>query len=425
MQSPSVARLVTSAEPEGTTERKAPRNSKFKTPNHTPILEVAIVLVPLIGAVSGVLLARTLGPTGRGYIAAFTVGVQFVGFCCGLSLDKGLIHELAIRGGRGAAVWRAAWRPTILLSAAAALIGLAWGAVIHLPPAMLVFLGVGAAFTVLSEVVSAWAIGHHYMLACSIWRLLFPVLWTISIVLLVPFANSSNDMAIVTALGLAYCLALAISTVWLARATGVPEWGFGRKGIATGLISYSLRFHPSSMANFLGSRIDLIMAPLFLTPADVGLYAVALAPAALAGAPGSAIAIRGMAGSPMPHRRVLLPAYLLSVAGALLVLPWVLPWLFGAEFAPAVVPAQILILSVLVAMVTTSVAASMAARRQLGLSATLQGGILGLTVVGVAVTWWCGGGILGLALAVLVARTLGAGVSLVLARAKPELGHLA
>lgn len=410
---------MTSAEPEGTTARKIPRITKFRTPNHTPILEVAIILVPLIGAVSGVLLARTLGPTGRGYVASFTVGVQFVGFCCGLSLDKGLIHELAIRGGRGVAAWRAAWRPTVLLSAGAALIGLVWGAVIHLPTSMLVFLGMGAALTVLSEVVSAWAIGHHYMLACSIWRLVFPVLWTISIVALVPFATSTNDTVIVTALGLAYCIALAISTIWLGIVTGVPGWKLGHKGIATGLISYSLRYHPSSMANFLGARIDLIMAPLFMTPANVGLYAVALAPAALAGAPGSAIAIRGMAGSSMPHRRVLLPAYLLSVAGALLILPWALPWLFGTEFAPAVVPAQLLTLSVVVAMVTTYVAASMAARRQLALSASLQSGILVLTVVGVGVTWWRGGGILGLALAVLVARTLGAGASLVLSRAQP------
>lgn len=407
---------MTSAQPEDASAREIQRSSTFRTPNHTPVLEAAIILVPLIGAISGVLLARTLGPTGRGYIAAFTVGVQFVGFCCGLSLDKGLIHELAIRGGRGAAVWGAAWRPTVLLSAVAGVIGVAWGAAIHLPTSMLVFLGVGSALTVLSEVVSAWAIGHHYMVACSIWRLLLPILWTTSIVLTVPFAGSTNDTVIVTVLGLAYCIALAVSTIWLARATGVPGWKLRRKGIATGLISYSLRYHPSSMANFLGSRIDLIMAPLFLTPADVGLYAVALAPAALAGAPGSAIAIRGMAGSSMPHRRVLIPAYLLSVACALLLLPWVLPWLFGAEFAPAVVPAQILTVSVLVGMVTTYVAASMAARRQLGLSASLQGGILAVTVVGVGVTWWSGGGILGLALAVLVARTLGAGASLILAR---------
>ena len=407
---------MTSAERQGANGRETQPDSKLRTANHTPVLEVAIILVPLVGAVSGVLLARTLGPTGRGYVASFTVGVQFVGFCCGLSLDKGLIHELAIRGGRGVAVWRAAWRPTVLLAALAAFCGLAWGAVIHLPTWMLLFLGVGAALTVLSEAVSAWAIGHHYMLACSIWRLVFPVLWTISIVLLVPFATSTSDTVIVTALGLAYCIALAISTIWLARVTGVPGWELGYKGKATGLISYSLRYHPSSMASFLGSRIDLIMAPLFLTPADVGLYAVALAPAALAGAPGSAITLRGMAGSSMPHRRVLIPAYLLSVAGGLLILPWALPWLFGAEFAPAVVPAQVLTLSVLVGMVTTYVAASMAARRHLAMSASLQSGILLLTVVGIGVTWWRGGGILGLALAVLVARALGAGASLVLAR---------
>ena len=117
---------MTPADPgstEATEDRSGPR---LRTPNHTPVLESALILVPFIGAISGVLLARTLGPTGRGYVAAFGVGVQFVGFCCGLSLDKGLIHELAIRGGRGQAVWRAAWRPTVPLAAAAGILGVVW-----------------------------------------------------------------------------------------------------------------------------------------------------------------------------------------------------------------------------------------------------------------------------------------------------------
>jgi O-antigen/teichoic acid export membrane protein len=352
------------------------------------------LVVYALGLVTGPLLARTLGPAGRGDLASVLVPAQL--FCFGLSLglpsaaaylvrhfDRGTLLGTSTLFGvvAGVPVVVACWPLLPGYYAHHGAAALFWAHVFLL--AMPTSVGAGVALSLL------WANGAD--LRWNLWRVAPTALTAVLTVGL--FVTSC--LTVWTALAAAFLGAMATAALLL---HGAVRWGRLRFSVQAlrRQLSYGIRVVAGSAADSVAGRFDQALMVAMVSSADLGLYAVAVT---AAGASGPLAASLGLALFPELRRddsvsarrrrtsRALLAALLCSTAvAAVLALfgPWLLAFLFGSSFAQAATPLRLLLPGQIANDATAPLTASLLASNRPGASSQASLAAAVVTVAGLA-----------------------------------------
>lgn len=342
-----------------------------------------------LGLLTAPVIARTLGPAGRGEVAAVTTYAGLMATLLALGMPVALGHAAGTRkmtvgqARRLARTWALiVVAPTALLTAAVLggpLAGLG-GDVRWMAAALLLA-------TPISVAAYCWQgllLAEGALRPLAVLRLL-PLAGVAVVVLLLA---ALERLTVATLLAASLALALLTAGVTLAYVRDPPS----NRVPLLPTLRYGLRAAVGTFANTLNSRLDQAVLAAVVEPASLGLYAVAVTISSLPMALGQAFGSRtfaqvaGSEGDARGHvsgfqlRRALLVS---SVAALVIALsaPWGIPLLFGAHFAGAVPPTLVLLAATPSLAATAVLAASLNAVGLPGRSS--QGEALALVVTAV------------------------------------------
>ena len=318
------------------------------------------LLTAALGVVSGVLAPRLLGPVGRGELAAVTLWPLTLAFLAMLGMDRAAAYFAA--KGRPAASFGISPVATtcFVVGLIQSLLVLAVGA--FLIPAALrgysvhaVWLGLlflaSAPFVLLGQPLASLLLGHQDMRGYNLYRLIPPVTYSLAVLAL--FLRNLPSVSAIVVFELAGLVLAGLIVARLVRVRLQPAWRWDGR-ITAAMLKYGAKTQAGGASNFLNQRLDQLLMSLFLPPAQLGIYVVAVA-----FADGLWIIPRGigyvtLADSAnaeghgawrLAKRSILLTALCLVPSAATLwvLIPRLVPVLFGAQFAGAVLPCRILI----------------------------------------------------------------------------------
>ncbi len=320
----------------------------------------ARVLALGVGVLTSAIVARYLGPEGRGIYALAlllpSLTVNFVQFGVGSATVYHVAREehplKRILGGN------------LLLLLAASGIGLVAGAIVVVFFRDVVFEGTPERFLYLAlpliplDLLLAFfqpvLLGRQRFLAFNAIEFSRTGLRLVAMVVLLAWLRGGPGMAILGSVAVAVLSGAALLTM-VRRDAGQGGW------IASGpyvkeALSYGARAYPGNVLSFLHLRVDLLLINGYLGPASVGLYAIAVALvdqlALISRAAATALFPRVAAGTanaksvnltPLVTRTVLLVS---GGAGAVLCLVagFLVRLLYGVAYLPAIDPLRILII---------------------------------------------------------------------------------
>lgn len=308
------------------------------------------------GLVAGVLLARALGPSARGQVAAV---VAWAGALSTLA-DLGLGFAVSYHAGRGTADPRAL--AGLALAGALGAGGLAWalGAALLWPslagagvdPWLVWFALSAAPLVLVANHLSNLLLGLGQVRATNAIRFISVAAYAAG----VAWLHGRGDTSPTWYLGAYWAAQLLGAGVALLAVAGQfrPSW---RPAGLGPVLRYGLRAHLSSVAAQASLRLDQLLMALLAPREQLGHYVVAVAVASIVGPLYTGMSI-GLAPralrEPSPPRAVagglavMALAISLGGAGALVlgaILPWLMPMLFGRDFQEAVGAARILLMA--------------------------------------------------------------------------------
>ncbi len=326
---------------------------------------VTITLAARLGAlavsvVASVILARALGPLGRGEYALIVLIPALIQFGGGFGLDQATTYLVARRREEAAAIG-------LTLAGAAALLGLllvALYAALSVIPAythyleragaearlvwvLIALLPISLPTTVLTGAILGLERFRSYNLVTLVW----PVVNLGLLLGLVVILNRGVGGAVLASAG-ASVLSLVTAAATLFYLA--PERKSWKSEVVKEACSYGARAHAANLAWLIHYRADMLLVGYMAGPAALGFYAVAvgvaeklyLAPSAV----GTVIFPRIAATSPAEARRLTPRAVRhslwLTLVLALLIAAVARPLvrgLFGASFVPAVIPLWLLL----------------------------------------------------------------------------------
>ncbi len=350
---------------------------------------------------TGIIVARALGPTGRGELAATLLVAQIAAWIFSMGSSEAISYHQARRpedGARLLSSWLLLTVPLSLIGIAAAelLLPVIFAAqtesAIDLARIYLIVIPIIA----YQQIFSGMLLGDHDFLYYNVTRALYPVLAALIYAACLIFDAFTVEAALI-ANGAAMALALALSIHRSLRRHG---WARPDRELTRGTLSYGLRAHAGSTAGLVNARLDLVIIPAFLSAASVGLYSIATNVTSIITTLTGTVALMALpiaarqGGSPRPVLLTLQAALGISLVLAvpLLVLaPWLLGVVYGSEFEAAAEATRLLLpAAVLGAGVNVLVAGLLASNRPLLVSAA-AGTAAVLTVGGLIVFLPIGG----------------------------------
>jgi O-antigen/teichoic acid export membrane protein len=243
-----------------------------------------------LGLVSGVVLARTLGPGGRGDLAA---AIQWAGITLALS-DMGLGFAIAHRAGaapgqRGELWWfslvvATAWGGLVLLGTSAVLPGL-----VHTSaaPALNVALWV-VPFGLANGFQAYLLLGSGRVLAHNEVRLVASLAYALGVAT-IAFLGVRSVTAFASVFIASQVVGAAVGFALLARSLDAARMRDRRR--ARELVEFGLKSQVASIAGYAALRLDQLLLSVFASSADLGLYVIAVSSASVVGPLFSASAV--------------------------------------------------------------------------------------------------------------------------------------
>jgi O-antigen/teichoic acid export membrane protein len=316
----------------------------------------ANVVVGACGLVTGALLARLLGPGGRGELAAVTLWPEVLVLVAGL----GAPHTIAYLVSRRPEETRRVYANALALGVAQAAVVLALGALVvplALAPRYHHTLGVALLYLAFAPMAIFGAIhagllqGRLRMARHSAHRLLPVATYLLGLVLAWALRGMLTVRGVVLILALSQVVSVAAGML-LAR--GLLAGGADLdRGLQGEMVRFGLKTQAAQATQGVNARVGALALSLTASAAALGWYAVAAGITGFFVTFGQAIGVvilpdvAGREESTRPLRvAVLMRRSLLllaPLAGALaLVAPWLVPALFGREFSPAVRVTQVL-----------------------------------------------------------------------------------
>ena len=352
------------------------------------------VTVYAFGLATGPILARSLGPSGRGDLAAVLVPAQLLYFGVSLGLPSAAAY-LVHRFNRGTllatstvfglvvgiplvlAVWP--FLPGYYRHHGAATLFWAQVFLVSVPLSV----GAGVALSLL------WVDGAN--LRWNLWRTA-PTLVT-ALLTLGLFATSG--LTVWTALGAGF---MGACTLWALLAQETFAWRPLRMSLKAlrCQLSYGVRVAIGSTADTVAARLDQALMVAMVSSADLGLYAVAVTASGLSGPLTSSLnltlfpELRRQSSAEVQRKRTS-KAFVMVLVGstgvaAVLALagPWLLTFLFGKGFAGAATALRLLLLGQVANDATGPLTARLLAAGRPGTASQASAAAAATTVVGLA-----------------------------------------
>lgn len=389
----------------------------------TPLVRSATItlasrlLVFGLSLVAGVILARTLGPYGRGLYALALVAPAAITLVANLGISQALTYHLARKTYRVEQLIGQAIALAVILGGIAALLLVAVMAV----AGKWILPGVSLNLVVIAAASIPLALFFYFSLSFEQglenffgFNVLYIVNAAALVLLLIPlFLSRGNVTFAVTAWSLSWIPTAAVGLFLFSRA--------GRLNVRLDLqvVKPLLRFgivgYLSFMTNYLNFRLDTFLVNIFANPTQVGFYAVAVGLAEIIWYVSSAaatvlaprVATAEAATSEITTGRVSRVVFTTSLIGALalaVVAPFLIRILFGSAFSPSVVAVWLLLPGIVTLSVARVLSGYLLGRNRLRVDffASLAG--LAMTVV-LDLTLIPGHGFVGAAIASSVAYT--------------------
>jgi O-antigen/teichoic acid export membrane protein/peptidoglycan/xylan/chitin deacetylase (PgdA/CDA1 family) len=304
--------------------------------------------------VAVLLVARMLGPSGRGTVAFVTVSCLVLARIASVGVQEASTYLAARDPSRRGALLVNLWIFTLFMTSVVAALAVVCLNVFDIRPS---FLGVTeltilAVGTVIAGFVDA-GIAYLYGIRAfaSAARVTAVAPW--GYVLLLGTAAALGVMSPIVALGcwlathLAWAIALAIGSVRMVVPSR-PSFALLRESL-----HYGLRAWVGTMARFANFRADQLILGLLASEAVLGIYAVSVnasemllyLPAAVASVLVSSVASTEAERQPLEIKRAFRVVSVLTIAAtalAVLVGPIVIPLVFGSDYQASVQPFVIL-----------------------------------------------------------------------------------
>lgn len=259
----------------GLTGRKAAaKRNSFARHGVATVLVTAATMA--LGLLTGILIARTIGPDGRGALTAVLTTVQLLGWLFGMGCGKAVTYALSrdhAAGGRLLSTWT-----LILLPVAAVAIGVGYlllPALLAAQPAETLALArlylPMIAMALLSELMLGLILGDQDFRSFNALNFLQPAGVALIYVALWTAGRFTVEAAVIVQAAMS-TLVLVVATALLVRRHGIgrPDPALGRQ-----TVWYALRTHGDVVGGVITQRLDLLIIPAFLSAAQVGLYALA------------------------------------------------------------------------------------------------------------------------------------------------------
>lgn len=229
-----------------------------------------------LGLLTGVLVARTLGPDGRGALTAVLTTAQLLGWLFGMGCGKAVTYALSrdpSAGGRLLSTWTLMLLPvataavlaghlllpTLLAAQPAATLELAR---LYLPM---------IALALLSELMLGLVLGDQDFRSFNALNFLQPAGVAVSYAVLWAIGLFTVETAVIAQATMSTLVLVAALLLLLRRhGIGRPDLALGRS-----TVWYALRTHGDVVGGVITQRLDLLIIPAVLPAAQVGLYALA------------------------------------------------------------------------------------------------------------------------------------------------------
>ena len=333
--------------------------------------------IQAIGLVTGILVARFLGPEGRGELAAIIVWVSLVAYLGNLGLPAAYTYAAARDPGRlrnllgnGLIAMLAQW--PLLVAAGLLVVYLALGGYANPTRQLAVtYLILYIPLNLLTLYANAIQQGLGHYASFNAVRLCVPATYLAALGVLIWLDHFTVTGVIAANLFSNFAtLALALGLVlWLARRTSGGPW-LDLPSLKKDL-RYGVSAHLGMLQPFTGLQVDVLMLTLLLPPQDLGLYMAAVAGAGLIRAQGVALGMVAMSEvakhrQPAAQRRQLLrfAGFTLLIGGltAAVLVVWAQPLValvYGEAFSAAAVALQVLAVGALIASLNRVLAAGL------------------------------------------------------------------
>lgn len=364
---------------------------------------------------TGVLIARALGPSGRGELTAILIIPNVTAFLVGLGASQTLSYWLAGHAKRGSGLLYA-WLIVMTGVIATSVVGLqpivphllAEQSLATIRIAQIWTLTLGIALY--GEVFNGMLLGDQRYLLFNGIRLL-PL--TISAFMYAVFAIE-GQLTLVNALGAIACggaLAVVAGAFLVIRRhpLSAPDWSEARSSIW-----YGLRVHSNMIGGIANARLDLLILPAFLASGSVGLYSVASNVSwivvAVAAATSSLVlpqAVRSGIQGPRVVSAAFRMTALVAIALAVFIAmsaAMILHALYGSRFAPSLTPLLLMLPGSVFYACAYVLWAGLGSLHRPGVAALSQVPGLFITIVGLA-AFLRSGGLVAAALISTVAYT--------------------
>ena len=328
------------------------------------------VAIQGIGLVTGILVARLLGPEGRGELAAIVVWVSMVSYLGNLGIPEAYTYAAARQPqrtrqllGNGAVAVLVQWPLLVLIGLLVLKLALSDYSQATRNLAVL-YLGLYVPLNLLTLYLNAIQRGHGRYGRFNAVRACVPASYLLALGVLIA-ADQMTLGGVVAA-----NLFSNLSTLVLVLILMLPAFESKREGrhifdfrALRQDIRYGLSAHLGAIQPFNGLRIDVLLLTVLLTPHSLGLYMAAAAGAALIRAQGRAL---GMVTMPevakhteiAAQRRVIarFAGFALALGGcsAAVVFVWADPLVklvYGSAFSGAVTALRLLVIGAVVASI--------------------------------------------------------------------------
>jgi O-antigen/teichoic acid export membrane protein len=318
---------------------------------------VASLVIQLVNVGTGVLLARALGPVGRGELAAVMIWPTVLSIFASVGLTEATTYHAARRTRSPGAL---AATSLVLASGGSAiacvlgfvLLPIVLGAqrehVVHVSQLFLMQVPLSLGALYLMAILN----GHQRYAAFNALR----VLQVASAALLLAALSLNHDLNIQTAI-LAYLASSAVTLLVAYACVSRKLDGPLRYSAHTArvLLSFGVRSYAGTVPTVLNQRLDQLVISALLPPRELGLYVVAITFTAVTSIVGTSLAyavLPAMAASDVGDREQLLRQYigtglLLAIASALPVFiaaQLLLGFFFGSGYEDAVAVTRVLLI---------------------------------------------------------------------------------
>ena len=311
-------------------------------------------LILVANLLTGVIVARSLGTSGRGELAATLLIAQMAAWVFSMGSGEAIAFHQS-RNPEDADRLMSSW---LLFTLPFSFIGLLVAELV-LPTLFsaqtqdavdLARLYVFTIFAIsIQGIFSGLLLGEEDFTLFNLGRLIVPACSAITYALLWAFGVFSVELALAANAG-AMCITLGfIGFVSLRRHRLVrPDIGLFRSNLW-----YGIRLHAGSAATLVGARLDLLILPAFLSAASVGLYSVATNVSSILPVSTGAVALmvlpvaarqRGSARTVIRTMQATMGLALVVAIPLAVLAPVALHLVYGPSFEAAATPLRILLI---------------------------------------------------------------------------------